>query len=318
MLVVFAYGAQTPDGNDLVCYEWQIALDRIKSAKLLEEQVAKPGFRGYGRQLVWGLYVGTRWLVLRVTGLINWALSPVKGVYYALKSLALYGLGVATSNQKSAQYKASAKVALESSKQSFIDIVRLPWNAVKGTWNYFFGGKKTAETTGTSAPNTTTDKKENENMKSTFTQNLGLSGIMSYPFGKEAKDLKGEEKSSLGAKWEDQTTAQKAATVATLPFRAVKRVVVAQPAISAGVVAGGITGGVVGSVVLGVTGLTTVGTVVGGALLGGLLVWGAKKLFGGKKAAEAPKVIDPATGTTIVSTPAPVAPVAPVAPAAAA
>jgi hypothetical protein len=308
MLVTFAYSAQTPDGNDLTCHEWQVALDRIKNAKQLEEQVAKPGFRGYSRQLVWGLYVGCRWTILRIAGLISWAGSPIKAAWYGLKALALYGASV-VSTKKGEEYKTSAKAAIERSGQCLKEIVTIPWNGIKGAWNYFFGDKKVVENTGTSAPINPADKKENEDMKSTFLRNTGLEGITDYPFGKEAKDLKGEEKSSLGAKWEDQTTGQKAATVATLPFRAVKRVVVAQPAISAGVVTGGVTGGVVGSVVLGATGVATVGTVLGGALLGGLLVWGAKKLFGSKKA-ETPKVIDPATGTTVVSTPAPEAPVA--------
>jgi hypothetical protein len=305
MLVTFAYGAQTPDGSDLICHEWQVVLDGIKNAKLLAEQATKPGFRGYGRQICWGLYVGTRWLVLRIAGLINWIASPVKGAWFGLKALVCYGMGVATSGEKSAEWKASAKAALKRSGECMKDIVMIPVNGIKSVWNSIFGGKKTTEDNkGTSAPNT--DKKE-DNVKNTFAQNLGLANIMDYPFGKEVKDLKGEEKSSLGTKWGDQTTGQKVATVVTLPFRAVKRVVVAQTAISVGVIAGGIAGGVVGSMVLGTVGVTTVAAVAVGVVVGGLLGWGAKKLFGKKsdeaKAPEAPKA--PAATDT-----APEAPVA--------
>lgn len=288
ILVTFAYGVEPSDGGSLVCHEWQTVLDGIKNAKMLAEQVSKPGFRGYGRQIVWGLYVGTRWLVLRITGLINWALSPVKGVYYAIKALGLYGLGVATSGVKSEEYKASAKAAIERSGQCFKDFVMIPWNGVKGAWNYFFG-KKAEDNKGTSAPNTT-DTEKDSNMKTTFAQSMGLEGITSYSWGTD--DNK---------KWADQSTGQKVLTSATLPFRAVKRIVVAQPAISIGVVAGGIAGGVVGTMVLGTMGITTVAAVAIGVVAGGLLGWGVKALFSGKSdkkadvkaPVEAPKAAAP-------------------------
>lgn len=295
ILVTFAYGVEPADGGSLICHEWQTVLDGIKNAKALEEQVAKPGFRGYARQLVWGLYVGTRWLVLRIVGVIDWALCAPKGAYYGLKALGLYGVSLFSKDSEG--YKASAKVALEKSGKCFKDIALIPWNGAKGIWNSLFG-KKTAETTDTAAVSTTAEKESD--MKSTFVKNIGLEGIMSYPFGKEPKDLKADEKSSLGAKWDDQTTGQKVATVVTLPFRAVKRVVVAQTAISVGVIAGGVAAGVVGSMVLGTVGLATAGAVVAGAVVGGLLGWGVKALFAGKdkkvadvKAPEAPKAAAP-------------------------
>lgn len=154
-------------------------------------------------------------------------------------------------------------------------------------------------------------------MKSSFLQNLGLAGITNYAFGKDPSELKGEEKTRLGTEWKDQTTTEKVITATTLPFRAVKRVVVAQKAISAGSVIGAVAGGIVGSY-MGYMGWLFAGSILGGLVVGGLIGWGLKALFGGKSekkdeakaAADKPATvttIDAATGTTIVSTPAPVA-----------
>lgn len=116
-------------------------------------------------------------------------------------------------------------------------------------------------------------------MKSSFLTSLGLVGISSYPFGAEPKDLKDGEKTRLGTEWKDQTTGEKVVTAITLPFRAVKRVVVAQPAISVGVVAGGIAGGLVGSY-MGYMGWLFAGSIAGGLVIGGLIGWGVSAFFG--------------------------------------
>ncbi len=161
-------------------------------------------------------------------------------------------------------------------------------------------------------------------MKSSFLTSLGLSGITNYPFGKAPTELKGEEKTRLDTEWKDQTTTEKVVTALTLPFRAVKRVVVAQKAISAGVVVGGVFG-VVGASYAGYMGWMFAGSILGGIVLGGLIGWGTAALFFSNKKDETKTTtvkpatvttVDAATGTTIVSTPASVA--APEAPKAAA
>lgn len=288
-LLVFAYG-YIRNGGEAIPYEWQRVCDQIKDAKLLEERVAKPGFRGYGRQLVWGLYVGTRWITLRIAGLISWAMSPVKAAYYGLKALVLYGLST-VSKEKSDEYKASAKKAWSNAGQCLKDIAMMPFNAVK---NLF--GKKAEENTGTSTPINPVDKKQESEMKSSFVNSLGLSGITSYSWGKDD-----------GKVWKDQTVAQKAATVVTLPFRAVKRVVMAQKAISTGVVVGGVAAGVVGSMVVGTVGAATVGAVAVGAVVGGLVGWGLKKLFNKKSETKAPEAPKAPAAATVTAPEAPVA-----------
>ena len=266
MLLTWAFSVKQPDGAALITYEWQRVLDGVRNAKQLSEQVKKPGFRGYGRQIVWAFYVGTRFVTIRVTGLISWAMSPAKGAWYALKALGLYGASFASKDGE--QYKASARVALTQSKESFIDIVRMPWESVKATWNYIFGGKKASETKGESAPNTDVKK---EKIMDKLIKDAGLSGITNNPFG------------GKGETWKEQSFTQKCVTGSTLPLRALKRVAVAQPVITAGVVAGGVAGGLVGSMVLGTVGVGTVGMVLGGAVVIGLAAWGVMKLFGGKK-----------------------------------
>lgn len=145
-------------------------------------------------------------------------------------------------------------------------------------------------------------------MKSSFLTSLGLVGISSYPFGKEVKDLKGDEKTRLGTEWKDQTTGEKVVTAITLPFRAVKRVVVAQTGISVGVIVGGIFG-IVGATYAGLAGWMVAGSILGGIVLGGLIGWGVAAFFGadhrtGKSYAAAAKAPVSETNKALFTAPA--------------